>query len=171
MVIRNQNRNGYSLIELVISMVLVSIVISNVYFFWRYMDRHVLVHSENASLQKETDRLIHLVTSAVRRSSSILHYDQKSITLLGETDEDTISYSFSEDTLYKNKVPLTILARRAHVKNFEIKDLNNDPQNTSAFVFLEFSLTLINHSGYESEAKLVVKTRRPLQELDPAFGW
>jgi type II secretory pathway component PulJ len=171
MVIRNMNRNGYSLAELVIAMVLTSIVISNVYFFWRYMDRHILVHSENAILQKETDRLIHLVTSDVRKASSILHYDQKSITLLGKTDEDTISYSFSEDTLYKNNIPLTILAKRAHVKNFEIKDLNEDPQNTSAFVLLEFNLTLINHSGYESEAKLVVKTERPVHQSDPTFGW
>lgn len=157
--------------ELVIAMVLVSIVISNVYFFWRYMDKHVLVHSENASLQKETDRLIHLITTSVRRASSVLHYDQKSITFLGEADEDTISYSFSEDTLYKNKVPLTILARKAHVKNFEIKNLNDDPYNASVSILLEFNLTLSNPSGYESEAKLVVKTRRPVHQLDPTFGW
>lgn len=157
--------------ELVIAMVLVSIVISNIYFFWRYIDKHVLVHSGNASLQKETDRLIHQVTSSVHRASSILHYDQKSITLLGETDEDTISYSFSEDTLYKNKIPLTILSPKAHVKNFEIRNLSNDPYNASSFILLEFNLTLKNHSGYESEAKLAVKARRPAQELEPTFGW
>lgn len=171
MVIRNHDSSGYSLMELVIAMVLVSIVISNVYFFWRYMDKHILVHSENASLQKETDRLIHLITSSIRRASSVLYYDQKSITLLGETDEDTVSYSFSEDTLYKNKVPLTILARRAHVKNFEIKNLSDDPQDASTFVLLEFNLTLTNQSGYESEAKLVVKTKQPVQQSDPTFGW
>jgi prepilin-type N-terminal cleavage/methylation domain-containing protein len=171
MVTRNQDRNGYSLMELVIAMALASIVISNVYFFWRYMDRHISVHSENASLQKETDRLIHQITSAVRKASSILYYDYKSITLLGETDEDTISYSFSQDTLYKNKVPLTILTRKAYVKNFEIKNLSDDPNNASAFILLEFNLTLRNQSGYESEAKLVVKIKQPVQQSDPTFGW
>ena len=170
MVIRYQDRNGYSLMELVIAMVLVSIVISNVYFFWRYMDKHVLVHSENASLQRNRpidSSDYHFCSQSLLRVALRPEIDHFS----GEADEDTISYSFSEDTLYKNKVPLTILARKAHVKNFEIKNLNDDPYHASVSILLEFNLTLSNPSGYESEAKLVVKTRRPVHQLDPTFGW
>ena len=52
-----------------------------------------------------------------------------------------------------------------------IKNLSDDPNNASAFILLEFNLTLRNQSGYESEAKLVVKIKQPVQQSDPTFGW
>lgn len=165
------NKKGYSLIELVVSMVLVSIVISNVYFFWNFMDKHIFRHSEQALLQKENDRIIHLVTSAVRQASSILYYNKNSILMTGGSDEDTISFSFSNDTLYKNKIPLTILMKRAYVKNFEIQDLSEDPLSKSPYLFLEFALTMASRAENESEARLTVKAKRPLLEYDPTIGW
>jgi prepilin-type N-terminal cleavage/methylation domain-containing protein len=141
MVTRNQDRNGYSLMELVIAMALASIVISNVYFFWRYMDRHISVHSENASLQKETDRLIHQITSAVRKLPPycIMTINRS---LFWEKQMRTPYHTHFPRYTVKNKVPLTILTRKAYVKNFEIKNLSDDPNNASAFILLEFNLTL-----------------------------
>ena len=66
---------------------------------------------------------------------------------------------------------MTILTRKAYVKNFEIKNLSDDPNNASVSILLEFNLTLRNQSGYESEAKLVVKIKQPVQQSDPTFGW
>lgn len=164
---RRIKAGGYSLIELVVAMVLVSIVVSNVYFFWRYMNRHIIRHSESASLQIESDRIVHQIVSSVKRSSSILDYDRNSITMLGETDEDTVSYSFTNDTLYRNKIKLSLLTSRSHVKDFEIKNLTEDPLNSSGFLFLEITVTLAHQSGFESQATLRVKSRGEMQ--DP--GW
>lgn len=166
---RRISTGGYSLVELVVAMVLVSIVISNVYFFWRYMDRHVIRHSESASLQSESDRIVHQIVSSVKKSSTLLNYDRNSIMMLGETDEDTVSYSFSNDTLYRNKIAMSILTPRSHVKDFEIKNLTEDPLNSFQFLFLEITVTLVNRTGFESQATLRVKSRGGMQDLHPEW--
>lgn len=165
------NRSGYSLMELVVAMLLSSIVLSNVYFFWKYMDKHVITYSNKAMLQKENDRIIHQITSAIRQSSGIIKYNQNSINFTDDKNEDTVSFSFSNDSLYRNGKSITILSKGIIVKNFEIKNLTDDPQNALQHIFLEFTLVMKNQKGDESEARLSVRTKRPAQQSDHFQEW
>lgn len=173
MVIGESKIKGYSLIELVVSTLLASIVISNVYFFWKYINKHIAYYSSEALLHKESDRIIHVITSSVRKASEIIYYNSNSIIFTTEENKDTISYTFSNDSLFRNKKPVTILMKRASVKSFEIQNLNqqDDLQHKSPHLFLEFKLILKNQRGTESEVKLAVKTKQPLQDSDPTLGW
>lgn len=165
-------RNGHSLIELVVSMLLASIVITNVYFFWKQMNKHIYHHQNHALLQKETDRVIRQVTSTIRRASQIIAFDRSSIFFLTDRSDDTLCYLFKDGELLQNNKPITILMNRTNVQNFEIKDLYEDPQNSSSYIFLEFALTLESHNGDTSAAQMRVKAKYPeLKETDRILNW
>ncbi|NLE01092.1 MAG: hypothetical protein GX640_14590 [Fibrobacter sp.] len=149
---------GHSLMELVTAMGLSFIVISGVYFVWNYINIHVVKQSIVSELQRENQRLLHLIASQIRHSPAILDQDHQSISFVSENQKDTMIYEFDRDTLRLNDLPVTILLKSCTVSEFRLEDISDPAQSDSRFLFLKLTLALRHEGGTSDTSSLNLRT-------------
>ncbi len=169
-----QNRNeirykGFTLIELMVGVAISLIVISTVYYTWNSVNSHIARHSTKAQFSSEANRIIHSITSQIRRSPEVFKWGEKQIFFLSPDGDDTLSYVFRDGNLFCNGDTVKMVDMRNMVTDFRIRDLEEDRIEDYHPVLLEISLTMTN--GYDTLANSVtVKPNKVSTSKDDFFG-
>ena len=155
------NRNGLTILELIVALSISAAVISVVYYTWNFLNKHIAKHTNSALVSDAADRLAHSIASQIRRSPAILKWDNHSIKLLSAENSDTVTWDFDGENLLRNGDSVQVTIHGSRISNFEVKDLRDLglPEN-SLNLLLQISLTVNNEAGDSSRVDLTVKARK-----------
>ncbi len=163
-------KNGATLIELIVAIVMMSIFVPVVYTCWTMINNHILTQQRKTALRKECGRIAETVGGDIRRSDAILNWDRNSIHLISNNYNDTVRYSFDGSTLTRNGNAFESIIRGAKISNFAIEN-QNEENEFSPYLF-RIEVTLVNVSGDSvSVSTAVAANRLNQQRPDNDFLW
>lgn len=94
------NNRGVTLVELIAAMTITVIITSAAYGLYGYFIKTIHTSSEYGRTEQDTYRKIDMISSIFRRSDALLSLSPENLSLRTSRG-DTISYEYSEDTLYR----------------------------------------------------------------------
>lgn len=134
---------GVTLIELTIAMVVASIAFTIVFYMWNTINSHVAVSKYKTQLETETNRIGLQLVNQIRRSPSIIQWNNHRIKMVHYNGADTLDYYFDESGLLINDSSVTILLPDARVSDFELRDSNEISGIQGRSLFLVVTLSLV----------------------------
>jgi hypothetical protein len=132
-----------TLVELMVAMVVASIALAIVFYMWNTINRHVAVSRYKTQLETETNRLGSLIVNQIRRSPSIIQWNNHRIQMVHHNGSDTLDYYFDESGLLVNGSNVKLLVADSRVSNFELSDSNEISGIQDRSLFLVFTLSLV----------------------------
>jgi|GEM_PF-2321179 len=160
--------SGMTLIELMIAMLVASIVLYTVIYTWNNINLHVARSKFRTQLETETNRIGIQIVSQIRRSQSILEWDDHHIRFLNAAGTDTIDYYYDGMNLLLNGKSVTILLSKSNVSNFEFKNLNEQAGNGDNSILLNLTLTI---TGMNNDSATVNHTVQISQKVNKSSGF
>lgn len=159
------SKSGLTIIELIIAISLAAILLSSLYYFWNYLNRHTTTYTRSALFSTEAHRIINSLGSQIKNAEKILSYNLTSIQFISKNG-DTLHYEFNGDSLFLNEKPLTLISKGANITNFEIRNLNEDDYRETLFTLIELSISMGNGFGDTSSIVRSVRAPKPQEEYD-----
>jgi prepilin-type N-terminal cleavage/methylation domain-containing protein len=141
-----------TLIELMVAMVVASIALAIVFYMWNTINHHVAVSRYKTQLETEVNRLGLLIVNQIRRSPSIIQWNNNRIQMVHHNGSDTLDYYFDESGLLLNGNKVNLLVPQTRVSGFELSDSNEISGIQDRSLFLVFTLTLV---GREKDTAMV----------------
>jgi len=132
-----------TLVELMVAMVVASIALAIVFYMWNTINRHVAVSSYKTQLETEANRVGLLIVNQIRRSPSIIQWNNHRIQMVHHNGSDTLDYYFNESSLLLNGKKVSLLVHDANVLGFELSDSNEIAGIQGRSLFLVFTLSLV----------------------------
>jgi hypothetical protein len=132
-----------TIVELMVAMVVASIALVIVFYMWNSINNHVAVSRYKTQLEKETDRLGLLIVNQIRRSPSIIQWNNHRIQMVHQNGTDTIDYYFNESGLLFNGRTMMPIVPNTRVSDFELSDSNEISGIADRSLFLVFTLSLV----------------------------
>lgn len=123
---RNHRRplsGGFTLIEALVALSLLSILTGMAYAFYTFVHKQVLVRENKAFEFDDTFALMQAVSANIRQCRATLLLDQSQWVFISKNG-DTASYVFSGDSLKFNAIPITISGKP--VAGFSFSCVGND---------------------------------------------
>jgi hypothetical protein len=152
-----------TLLELIIAMIVASIVLYTVIYTWNNINLHVAKSKFRTELETETNRIGSQIISHIRKSQSILEWNDHRILLLSSSGCDTLDYCYNGSELLLNGKPITILIHKSKVSNFELKNLNEQITENEGSLLLNFTLTIV---GMDTDSATVNRTVQISQRVN-----
>lgn len=156
-------KRGFTVIELITALALSSIVISSVYYFWNFLNKHVYIHSRHAQVEQEAHRAAQRIFSSINKSSEIIEWDPKSITFIS-TSGDTNKYLYDGDSLICNKSAIRFFNKGLKVISFNLSDIDENMINESQHLFLEVSIVFLHNDRDTITIEKIIRSRKPKEE-------
>jgi len=166
----NNNKNGITLVELVISVFISGIVVFIVMFFWLFVFKHTLFQKNKNIFYIQTEQTFSLIVNEIRKSIKVIRLDTNYIRFINAKNNDTVEYFFSFDTLWKNKTPLQLPLEETKIKCFYIdaQKINTDfleKANDSLFLLLNITLCAEYRAKIQSKLKNTVKIKYQPEDI------
>jgi prepilin-type N-terminal cleavage/methylation domain-containing protein len=166
---KNIRHRGFTIIELMVGVAISLIVISTVYYTWNSVNTHIARHSAKSQFSSEANRIIHTISSQIRKSPEVLSWSERQIFFLSPDDGDTLSYVFRDENLLCNGDTVKMVDMRNKITDFRIRDLEEDRIEEYHPVLFEISLIMTN--GYDTLANsITVKPNKVSPKKDDFFG-
>jgi prepilin-type N-terminal cleavage/methylation domain-containing protein len=118
---RRYSRNGFTLVELVVAMVISGIVITMALVSWAFISRHTTLTRRTSEFRAQAEQASFIVVNGVRTSEKVLSFDRSAITFVAAKSGDTVSYSFANDSLRKNGTPVRFVQDNVAVVKFLVE--------------------------------------------------
>ncbi|HLV30815.1 MAG TPA: prepilin-type N-terminal cleavage/methylation domain-containing protein [Chitinispirillaceae bacterium] len=156
-------KRGFTVIELITALALSSIVISSVYYFWNFLNKHVYTHSRHAQVEQEAHRAAQQIFSSINKSSEIIEWDPQSITFIS-TSGDTNKYLYDSDSLRYNRSAMQFSNKGLKVYSFNLRDIDENMINESQHLFLELSIVFLHNERDTVTIEKIIRSTKPKEE-------
>ncbi len=118
------NKNGITLIELIVAMAMTTIIIVIIFATWDNFNRHVFNQRRKSMLNDEIRQITEVLKSHLRRSPEVLAWHSNGITYVSPNNGDTLVYEFYDAELLLNDVSVPIISQKACISDFYIEEVD-----------------------------------------------
>lgn len=142
------NKNGITLIELIVALTMTTIIIVIIFATWDNFNRHVFNQRRKSMLNGELRQISEVLKSHIRRSPSVLAWHSNGITYISPNNGDTLVYEFYNEELLLNDTPVPIISQKAFISDFYIEDTDQAVIiENKDLTLLSFKITLEDEFG------------------------
>jgi type II secretory pathway pseudopilin PulG len=163
------------IVELIVALVMAGMVMSMVFYSWRYVSNHTIKQQRKTLFQAEADRIVRTLERELRRSPGVKPVGgdlvKNRVKLLLPGGVDTVDYNFEYGVFKKNDTAFWNDDGRARISRFDVEQeaLSRD-EDTLSTVTLLITIGFTDRFGDSALYPLKVRVERPVDWADGALG-
>jgi hypothetical protein len=159
------------LLELIVALALSGLVMSMVFYSWRYVSNHTLKQQRRTLFQTEADRIVRTLGRELRLSPGVTRIDRNRLSLLRPDGVDTVNYKFEYGAFTKNDTAFWQDDGRARICQFDVeKESVPLDADTLPAITLLITIGFTDRFGDSAAYPLKARVERPAGEARDRFG-
>ena len=153
---------GFSLLELTIAILLSGLVISMVFYAWKYVSIHTIKQQQKTIFQSEADLIVQIIERDLRKSAGVVKLSSNRVVFLLPGGIDTVSYKLENGQFSKNDTVIWHDDNRARLCQFDIA-VEAPPVGADSAAPINLSLTIgfTDRFGHSAVYPLKMRTDGP----------